>query len=152
MTRLAVGDPAPAFALPDQHGEPVSLADHAGRRVLVFFYPKAGTSGCTAQARGLSAIADEIGDTALVGISPDPPERQRAFDDEHSLGFSLLCDADHAVAEAYGTWGEKSLYGRRYLGIIRSAFLVGLDGRLEQVWYKISPAATPTRLLVALRG
>lgn len=152
MATLAVGHPAPPFTLPDQDGKPVSLADYAGRRLLIFFYPKALTSGCTTQACGLRDVAGDVEDTAIVGISPDAPERQRAFDDKHSLGFPLLSDPDHAVADAYGVWGAKSLYGRKYMGVIRSAFLVDPDGRMEQVWYKVSPANTPKFLLKALGG
>ncbi len=148
--RLSPGDPAPGFTLTSHTGETVSLADHSGRRVLVFFYPKAQTSGCTTQACGLRDIADRLGTTAVVGISPDPPERQAAWDARHGFGFPLLCDTDHTVAEAYGVWGPKKLYGREYEGITRSAFLVGPDGRLERVWYRISPKATPERVLEAL--
>jgi len=147
---LAPGDRAPAFTLIDQHGAKVRLSDFKGRKVLVFFYPKADTPGCTTQACGLRDIAGDIGDVAIVGISPDEPDRQKRFDEKHSLGFPLLADTDHKVAEAYGVWGEKKLYGRTYLGIIRSAFLVDEKGRLEQVWYKISPKDTPKKLLRAL--
>jgi thioredoxin-dependent peroxiredoxin len=149
-TVLQTGDRAPAFTLSDQHGDKVKLSDFKGRRVLVFFYPKASTPGCTTQACGLRDVADAIGDTAVVGISPDTPERQAAFDQKYALGFPLLADTEHAVAEKYGVWGEKKLYGRTYLGVIRSAFLVGPTGRLEQAWYKISPKQTPEKLLRAL--
>jgi len=120
--------------------------------VLVYFYPKADTPGCTTQACGLRDIAGEIGDTVVVGISPDAPARLRKFRDKYELGFTLLSDADHAVAEAYGVWVEKKLYGRVYLGIERSAFLVGADGLLEGVWFKIKPKDTPLRLLEALEA
>lgn len=95
-------------------------------------------------------IADHVGDTAIVGISPDKPEKQAKFDTKHGLGFPLLADTDHAVAEAYGTWGEKSMYGRKYMGIIRSAFLIDEDGRVAQAWYKVAPKDTATNLLAAL--
>jgi thioredoxin-dependent peroxiredoxin len=134
---LSVGQPAPRFALADQHGNEVSLEACAGRRVLVYFYPRADTPGCTQQACGLRDVADRIGDTAILGIS-------------HGLGFPLLSDVDHAVAEAYGVWQEKKLYGKVSMGIVRSSFLVGPDGVLEHVWYKISPKDTPTRLLEAV--
>lgn len=147
---LAPADPAPDFALPDQHGQEVRLADLRGRRVLVYFYPKADTPGCTTQACGLRDVAARVGDTAIVGISPDPPAKQARFDEKYGLGFPLLSDPDHAVAEAYGAWGERSMYGRTYMGIIRSAFLVDPEGRIEQAWPKISPKDTPTRLLRAL--
>ena len=147
---LKAGDKAPAFRLSDQSGNTVKLSDFKGRKVLVYFYPKADTPGCTAQACGLRDVSGQIGDTALVGISPDPPNRQAKFDQKYGLGFPLLADEDHAVAEAYGTWGEKKLYGRSYMGIIRSAFLVDPKGRIEQAWYKVSPKDTAANLLKAL--
>jgi peroxiredoxin Q/BCP len=153
-TRLQPGDPAPAFRLADQHGNEVGSAElRAGGPLFVYFYPKADTPGCTAQACGLrDALPDIAGGVAVVGISPDPPARQARFDQKYSLGFPLLSDADHAVADAYGVWVERSMYGRKYMGIERSAFLVGEDGALREVWYKISPKETPQRLLAALAG
>lgn len=145
------GDRAPAFGLEDQHGELVRLSGFKGRKVLVFFYPKALTPGCTTQACGLRDVADDIGDTAIVGISPDPPAKQAQFDDKHGLGFTLLSDPDHEVADKYGVWGEKSLYGRKFLGIIRSAFLVDEKGKIAAAWPKISPKDTPKKLLAALK-
>lgn len=150
-TRLQVGDRAPAFHLTDQHGNKVRLSEHKGRKVMIFFYPKANTPGCTAQACGLRDVADEIGDTVVIGISPDQPDKLSDFDLKHGLGFTLLSDPDHAVADKYGVWGEKKLYGKSYMGIIRSAFLVDESGQLEQVWYKISPKDTPKKLLAALK-
>jgi peroxiredoxin Q/BCP len=147
---LAPGDTAPDFDLPDQTGERVSLRSFAGRKVLVFFYPKADTPGCTTQACGLRDVAGDVGDTAIIGISPDAPEKQAKFDAKYGLGFPLLSDPDHAVAEAYGAWGEKSMYGKTYQGIIRSAFLVAEDGTIAQAWPKISPKDTPKNLLKAL--
>jgi peroxiredoxin Q/BCP len=147
---LKQGDKAPAFTLSDQDGNTVSLADFAGRKVLVYFYPKADTPGCTTQACGLRDILGDIGDTAVLGISPDKPAKQKKFDDKYSLGFPLLADEDHAVAEAYGSWGEKSMYGRKYMGIIRSAFLVDANGDVAEAWPKISPKDTPRNLLAAL--
>jgi peroxiredoxin Q/BCP len=151
---LTPGKKAPAFTLKDQHGEKMRLSDltGAGRKVLIFFYPKADTPGCTTQACGLRDIAGDVGDTQIIGISPDPPAKQQKFDDKYSLGFPLLSDDDHAVAEKYGVWAEKSMYGKKYMGIVRSAFLVDEKGRLEQVWYKISPQDTPKNLLAALAG
>jgi peroxiredoxin Q/BCP len=148
--RLEEGDRAPGFTLPDQAGHAVSLGDFKGRRVLVYFYPKADTPGCTAQACGLRDVLGQVGSTVVVGISPDPPSKQAAFDAKYGLGFPLLSDEDHAVAEAYGVWVQRSMYGRSFMGIERSAFLVGPDGVLERVWYKVAPAATATNLLAAL--
>src|SRR5579859_8162017 len=146
--RLSVGDKAPAFTLLDQQGRKFTLAQ--GRQHLVYFYPKADTPGCTTQACGLRDILGQIGETEVVGISPDPPAKQARFDQKYGLGFPLLADEDHAVAESYGVWTEKSMYGRKYMGIERSAFLVDEKGKLERVWYKISPKDTPTALLDAL--
>ena len=147
---LKPGDKAPAFTLLDQQGSKVKLSDFKGRKVLVYFYPKADTPGCTQQACGLRDARDDIGDTVVLGISPDAPAKQKKFDDKYSLGFPLLSDPEHGVSEAYGVWGEKKNYGRTYLGIIRSAFLVDEKGKLAQVWFKVSPKDTPTNLLKAL--
>ncbi|MEZ5204204.1 MAG: thioredoxin-dependent thiol peroxidase [Acidimicrobiales bacterium] len=146
----AAGDRAPAFHLADQDGTKVRLSSFKGRKVLVYFYPKADTPGCTTQSCELSAIKDDIGDTAIVGISPDAPEKLKKFDEKYSLGFTLLSDVDHAVAEAYGVWGEKVNYGRKYMGIIRSAFLIDEQGKVSHAWPKISPKDTPKKLLKAL--
>lgn len=154
MARLVPGDPAPDFALPDQNGDTVKLADFQGRQLLIYFYPKADTPGCTAQACSVRDALPELGEigVAAVGISPDASGRQNKFDKKYTLGFPLLSDPDHEVAEAYGVWGEKSLYGRKYMGIIRSSFLIGKDGSVKQAWYKISPAATVPNALAALSG
>ena len=115
-----------------------------------FFYPQADTPGCTAQACGLRDVAGQVGDTTIIGISPDKPAAQEKFDDKYGLGFPLLADIDHEVAEAYGVWKEKKNYGKTYMGIERSAFLIDDDGTVEQAWYKISPKDTPLKLLAAL--
>jgi peroxiredoxin Q/BCP len=146
------GKQAPAFTLLDQNGEQVRLSALKGRKVLVYFYPKADTPGCTTQSCGLRDILGDIGDTAVIGISPDRPAKQKRFDEKYGLGFPLLADEDHAVAESYGAWGEKKNYGRTYMGIIRSAFLIDEDGNVAEAWPKISPKDTPTRLLAALGG
>ena len=147
---LKAGDPAPDFALEDQHGNTVKLPDFRGRKVLVYFFPRADTPGCTQQSCGLRDVRDQIGDTAIVGISPDKPAAQKKFDTKYGLGFTLLADEDHAVADAYGAWGERSMYGKKYMGIVRSAFLIDENGKIEQAWPKISPKDTPTNLLNAL--
>ena len=149
-TPLAAGDKAPAITLDDQDGNPVMLSSYKGRKVLVYFYPKADTPGCTTQACGLRDILGDVGDTAILGISPDKPTAQKKFDTKYHLGFPLLSDPDHAVAEAYGVWQEKSMYGKKYMGILRSAFLIDEKGKVEQAWYKVSPKDTPTNLLKAL--
>jgi thioredoxin-dependent peroxiredoxin len=147
---VAQGDKAPDFTLLDQDGNEVALSSFSGRKVLVYFYPKADTPGCTTQACGLRDVLGDIGDTAVLGVSPDKPAKQKKFDDKYGLGFPLLADEDHAVAESYGAWGEKSMYGKKYMGIIRSAFLVDRDGTLAEAWPKISPKDTPKKLLAAL--
>jgi peroxiredoxin Q/BCP len=149
---LKAGDPAPDFALEDQDGKTVKLSDFKGQKVLVYFYPRADTPGCTTQACGLRDVAGDIGNTAIVGISPDKPAAQKKFDTKYGLGFGLLSDTDHAVADAYGAWGERSMYGKKYMGIIRSAFLIDEQGSIEQAWPRISPKDTPTNLLKALKG
>jgi thioredoxin-dependent peroxiredoxin len=137
--RLAPGSPAPDFALPDAQGRTVSLADHRGRRVVVYFYPKASTPGCTTQAcdfrDSLSRFAAD--GFAVIGISPDRPEALARFAEEQSLGFPLLSDADHRVAEAYGAWGEKKNYGKTYEGLVRSTVVVGPDGEVELAQYNV---------------
>jgi thioredoxin-dependent peroxiredoxin len=152
MSKLKPGDQAPAFALPDQQGQTVKLSDFKGKKVLLVFYPKALTSGCTKQACSVRDARTELTDlgVAALGLSPDPVDLQKKFDTKHSLGFPLLSDADHAVAEIYGVWGEKSMYGKKYLGIIRSAFLIDETGAIVGAWYKVSPEQTVPKAREAL--
>jgi thioredoxin-dependent peroxiredoxin len=147
---LSPGDKAPSFSLLDQDGNKVTLASLKGSRVMVFFYPKANTPGCTQQACSLRDIAGQIGDVQIVGVSPDKASAQKNFDEKFSLGYPLLADTEHEMAEAYGVWKLKKNYGREYMGVERSAFLIGATGRIEEAWYKISPKDTPVRLLEAL--
>lgn len=147
---LKPGDKAPDIELLDQNGKSVSLKKFAKKKVLVYFYPKADTPGCTTQSCGLRDIKDQIGRTAIVGISPDKPEKQKKFDDKYELGFPLLADTENKVAKAYKVWKKKSMYGREYMGIERSAFLIDGNGIIVEAWYKISPKDTPTNLLKAL--
>lgn len=147
---LIAGVRAPAFNLTDQHGDKVRLSSFKGRKVLVYFYPKADTPGCTTQACGLRDIASDIGDTVVVGISPDVPQKLEKFDAKYDLGFTLLSDPEHGTIEKYGVWAEKSMYGRKYMGAVRSAFLIDDKGRISHAWPKISPADTPKKLLAAL--
>jgi len=149
---LKPGDQAPAFELKSQDGKTVKLGDFKGKKLLLYFYPKADTPGCTDQSCAIrDAKSQFLGlDVAVLGVSPDPEKKQAAFDAKHSLGFPLLADTEHAAAEAYGVWGEKSMYGKTYMGIIRSAFLIGGDGKIVAAWYKVSPADTVPNVLKAL--
>ena len=144
MARLKPGDIAPNFELDDQSGKKVKLSDFTGRKLLLYFYPKANTPGCTAQACSVRDAKDDLADmgVAALGISPDPPQQQKKFDEKYDLGFPLLADTDHKVADAYGVWGEKSMYGKKYEGIIRSSFLIDEAGKISQAWYKVSPKDT----------
>ena len=128
----------------------ISLKDFAKNKVLLYFYPKADTPGCTTQSCLLRDIRKSVGQTVIIGVSPDEPAKQLKFDQKYGLGFPLLSDADNKVAKAYKVWKKKSMYGREYMGIERSAFLIGADGTILQAWYKISPKDTPVKLLEAL--
>lgn len=152
MSSLQPGDAAPEFALADQHGSTVRLSDFRGRKVLVYFYPKADTPGCTTQSCSIRDHRQDLAglDVDVLGISPDEPVDQAAFDQKYSLGFPLLSDVDHAVADAWGTWGEKTFAGKTSMGIIRSSFLVDGEGRIERVWYKVKPEDTVPNALDAL--
>jgi peroxiredoxin Q/BCP len=146
---LQVGEMAPQFELQADDGTTVSLAALRGSRVVVFFYPKANTSGCTTQACGFRdnlPVIEAAGATVL-GISPDEPSALTKWQAKEQFGYKLLSDPDHAVAEAYGVWGEKSMYGRTYMGIIRSHFVIDADGRLEDVQLKVSPKNSVERAL-----
>ena len=149
---LEPGDRAPDFTLPDQDGKPVSLADLRGQTVVLYFYPKALTAGCTAQACG---VRDHRGDyqragAVVLGVSPDPVSKVKRFDEKHGLSFPLLADEDHVVAEAYGVWREKSMYGRRYMGVERTTFVIGPDGMIRKVFRRVKPAAHDELVLGAL--
>ena len=152
MSKLAVGDKAPDFALEDQGGVKVRLKDFRGSSVVVYFYPKADTPGCTTQACSLQEARPKLTKTGAVvlGISPDQPAAQKKFADKYKLKFSLLSDPDHAVAEAYGVWGERSMYGRKYMGIVRSAFVIDEKGKIAATFYKVSPKDTVPKALAAL--
>ena len=149
---LEPGDQAPDFTLPDQNGDPVTLSSFKGHNVVVYFYPKADTPGCTVQACGVRdhhADYDAAG-AVVLGISPDAPKKIAKFDGKYGLGFPLLGDEDHAVAEAYGVWVKKSMYGREYMGNERTTFVIGTDGTIEQVLRKVKPGEHDTLVLEAL--
>jgi peroxiredoxin Q/BCP len=149
---ISPGDKAPNFTLPDQDGNRVKLSGLRGQKVVLYFYPKADTPGCTTQACGVrDRAADYAAAGAVVlGVSRDPVERIAKFDDRHSLGFPLLSDADHAVAEAYGVWVEKSMYGRRFMGMQRATFVIDPKGKVTHVFPKVSPKTHDDVVLAAL--
>ncbi len=154
MATLKKGDTAPNFNLVDQNGKHVKLADFKGKKVLLYFYPKANTSGCTKQAcnvRDARSELEEIG-VMVLGISPDGAEAQKKFDAKHSLQFPLLSDPDHRVAELYGAWGEKKMYGKAFMGIVRSSFLIDEAGKIVGAWYKVKPESTVPEARKALRS
>ena len=152
MTKLQPGDAAPSFSLTDQHGNTVDLKDYRGRKLLVYFYPEADTPGCTTQSCALRDHRQEFAGLGVdvVGISPDEPGKQLAFDEKYGLGFPLLADTDHEVATAWDTWGEKKNYGKTYMGITRSSFLVDEDGNIEKAWYRVKPENTVPNARAAL--
>jgi peroxiredoxin Q/BCP len=147
------GATAPAFTLPDQDGNDVSLSDFAGRTVVLYFYPKADTPGCTTQACGIRDHSTEYDDAGAVvlGVSPDPVKLVKKFHDKQSLNFTLLADEDHAVCDLYGVWGEKSMYGKTYFGAMRSTFIIDGDGTVVHVIPKASPKTHDDQVLGVLR-
>jgi peroxiredoxin Q/BCP len=152
MPMIAAGEKAPSFTLPNQDGEQVSLSDFSGRTVVLYFYPKADTPGCTTQACGIrdrAADYDAAG-AIVVGVSPDPVSAIKKFHAGQSLNFTLLADADHAVCEAYGVWAEKSMYGKTYWGAVRSTFIIDPDGTVVHVIPKASPKTHDDEVLKAL--
>ena len=149
---ISPGDKAPNFTLPDQEGNKIKLSGLRGQTVVLYFYPKADTPGCTTQAQGVrdrAADYDAAG-AVVLGVSRDPVERIAKFADKHSLGFPLLSDADHAVAEAYGVWVEKSMYGRKFMGMQRATFVIDPKGKVTHVFPKVSPKTHDDVVLAAL--
>jgi peroxiredoxin Q/BCP len=151
---IEAGDAAPDFELPDQDGRPVRLKDFRGQRVVVYFYPKADTPGCTTQACG---VRDRKADYAqagavVLGVSPDPVAKVKKFQEKYSLDFPLLADEDHSVAEAFGVWVEKSMYGRKYMGNERTTFIVDSEGKVAEVLRKVKAAEHDQQVLGALAG
>ena len=146
------GERAPDFELPDEDGNTVKLSELRGKPTVVYFYPKADTPGCTTQACGVRDHASDYAsvEATVLGISPDPVSRVRRFHDKHSLGFTLLADEDHATAEAYGVWVEKSMYGRTYWGAQRATFVLDADGVVVHVIPKASPKTHDAEVLKAL--
>jgi peroxiredoxin Q/BCP len=151
---LEPGDNAPAFTLPDQDGNEVSLDGLRGKTVVLYFYPKADTPGCTTQACGVRDHRSdyEQAGAVVLGVSPDPVKRVAAFDQKFALGFPLLADEDHSVAESYGVWVEKSMYGRKYMGMERSTFVIGPDGVIKEIFRRVKSADHDALVLGALSG
>ena len=150
---IEAGQRAPTVALVDQNGKKVKLADFKGQRVVVYFYPKADTPGCTAQS---CAMRDALADlkelkAVVIGVSPDTPEKQKKFDEKYGLALTLLSDPDHKMAEAFGVWAEKSMYGRKYMGVVRSAFVIDEKGAVAAAFSKISPGDTVPKVSQALK-
>jgi thioredoxin-dependent peroxiredoxin len=154
MSMPTAGDLAPEVALPDEHGAVHRLADRRGSWTVVYFYPEDDTPGCTTEACQFRDLHEDIGglDAEIWGVSPDGAGRHAAFRAKFGLPFTLLSDEDHAVAEAWGAWGEKVNYGRRYMGIIRSSFLVDPDGRVAVAWPKVRADGHAAQVLEALRA
>ena len=149
---LQVGDPAPDFTLPDQTGEDLTLSDLRGQTVVIYFYPRADTPGCTTQACGIRDHRSDYAATGarVIGISPDEVDAVAKFAQKYDLDFTLLADADHSVAESYGTWGEKSMYGKTYWGVQRATFIIDPEGMIARVFPKVSPKTHDEVVLGAL--
>ena len=149
---LAEGVAAPDFTLPDQNGDELTLSELRGETVVLYFYPRADTPGCTTQACGVRDRGGEYREAGarVIGVSPDEPAALQKFAGKYDLDFTLLADADHKVAEAYGAWGEKSMYGKRYMGIVRTTLIVDPDGKIARVFPKVQPKKHDALVLKAL--
>jgi peroxiredoxin Q/BCP len=150
----APGKPAPAFSLPRDGGGNVALSDFRGRKLVVYFYPKADTPGCTRESQDFSQLRPqfEAADTAVMGVSADPVGAQDKFRDKYGLTIPLASDEKHKMLEAYGAWGEKSMYGRKFMGVIRSTFLIDAEGRVARVWPKVSVNGHAEEVLEAAKA
>jgi thioredoxin-dependent peroxiredoxin len=154
LANLVPGAEAPSFRLPRDGGKTISLADFKGQKLVLYFYPKADTPGCTAEAIAFSSLEGAFGkiDTAVIGVSADPVRSQDAFKQKHNLTTPLASDESHAMLEAYGVWGKKSMYGRTYLGITRTTVLIGPDGRIARVWSKVKVPGHAEEVLAAAKA
>jgi thioredoxin-dependent peroxiredoxin len=153
-SELAEGTKAPAFRLPRDGGETVSLADYSGKKLVLFFYPRADTPGCTREAIDFTRLADAFAEsqTAIAGVSADPLRAQEAFRDKHQLSVPLVSDEAHEMLESYGVWGEKSMYGRTFQGILRTTVLIGADGRIARIWRNVKVDGHADDVLAAARA
>ena len=152
--KLAPGSKAPAFSLPRDGGGTVSLTDYKGQNLVLYFYPRADTPGCTVESKAFSALSAAFAKakTAVLGVSADPVKAQDAFKAKHGLAIPLASDETHAMLNAYGVWGEKSMYGKKFMGITRTTFLLGPDGRIAQVWPKVKVEGHAEELLAAAKA
>lgn len=151
---LSVGDKAPPFKLPRDGGDPVTLASLKGRKVVLYFYPKDDTPGCTTEAQAFTALADDFAaaGATIIGVSKDSAARHKKFSDKYGLKFQLASDNDGGICEAYGTWIEKTLYGRNYMGIDRATFLIGKDGTIARIWRKVKVKGHADEVLAAAKA
>ena len=151
---LTEGQKAPAFRLPRDGGDVVSLADYAGRKLVLFFYPRADTPGCTRESIDFTRLADSFAaaGTAVLGVSADPLKAQEKFRDKHKLAVPLISDEQHEMLEAYGAWGEKSMYGKSFLGILRTTVLIGTDGKVARIWRNVRVDGHADEVLEAARS
>jgi thioredoxin-dependent peroxiredoxin len=153
-TELKVGQKAPAFSLPRDGGGSVSLAEFKGRKLVIYFYPRADTPGCTRESIAFSQLRAEFAraGTDILGVSADPVKAQEAFKKKHDLNIGLLSDETHRMLEAYGAWGKKSMYGKSFTGVLRSTFLIGLDGRIAHMWPKVRVEGHAAEVLQAAKA
>jgi thioredoxin-dependent peroxiredoxin len=151
---LAAGTKAPAFSLPRDGSGTVSLADFKGQNLVLYFYPRADTPGCTIESKAFSALASAFAkaDTAVLGVSADPVKAQDAFKAKHGLAIPLASDETHKMLDAYGVWGEKSMYGKKFMGITRTTVLIGRDGRIARVWPKVKVEGHAEEVLAAAKA
>lgn len=151
---LAIGSPAPAFELVGENGARATLASFQGRKLVLYFYPKDDTSGCTREAKEFSALKESFtaADTDILGVSPDGPKSKAKFAKKYDLSVSLAADEDKTAAQAYGVWVEKSMWGRRYMGIERTTFLIDRSGRIARIWPKVTVAGHADEVLEAARA
>ena len=152
--KITVGGKAPGFVLPRDGGGEVSLADFKGKKLVLYFYPKADTEGCTIEAKDFSRLAPAFAraKTAILGVSADPVKKQDRFKTKHDLTIALGSDETHEMLNAYGVWAEKSMYGRKYMGILRNTYLIGPDGKIAQIWEKVKVAGHAEEVLAAAKA
>lgn len=151
---IGIGSLAPDFSLTADDGSTISLSSHLGKKVVLYFYPKAGTEGCTLEAHDFNSLLDEFtaANTVVIGISADPEKKLARFRAKHGLGFALAGDETHDVLNKYGVWAEKSMYGRQFMGIVRTTLLIGTDGRIARIWDKVKVAGHAAEVLAAAKG